>query len=273
MFFRQLWVIILVLLFWVILPGGKAGATGLLRFVTVTETVTMGLNANGYTLDFIGEVSEGCQVYLKVTGPVRRAVLSPAGKSFSWIDVETVKIDGLPGFFQVIGTDSFANLPAALQQKLGIGSGYDSLFRRAKVTIREEEKERVLPQAQAYPYLANLVQLREREGLYRCDDKGIRLHGTSFSGSLFFPPEVPRGEFRLEAYAIRDGKVVGFTSRKLVIKGGGLVQVISKAAQYQPDLYGLGAVMLALAAGFSLGQLCKELNKLVGGQGGISPRQ
>jgi hypothetical protein len=244
--------------------SSAAVAVDSVKLITATDSVGIDVHSNGFSLDFAGDVPEDSEVLLKVTGPAERAVLSPQGKHISWSSVETVNVEGMPGFFRVVSSNGFDNLPATVKKSLGVEPGYVSLLKLGKVTIRNDEERVALAESEALPYLKVLAQIRERKDLYGHIPEGIRVNGTVFSGSLHLPPEVPRGNYLLEIYAVRGGEVLGYASHQIQVHNLGLARFISETALYKPELYGLGAVGLALIAGFVVARLFKELNKLLG---------
>jgi uncharacterized protein (TIGR02186 family) len=97
--------------------------------------------------------------------------------------------------------------------------------------------------------------LRERKraaGLYAERPGGVQfLSQNLFRASLSLAPNVPVGVHRARALLFRGGTFVGESTTNLTIVKAGLEEQISRSARDQSLLYGLFAVLLAVATGWA----------------------
>lgn len=245
-----------------LLAFSPAAAEEGMTLTTDTRTIEAGMGFSGCRLAIAGETPAGSQVYVKVVGPVRTVGLSRQGQRGPvWLGVEAVQVRGMPAFYQVIGSNGF-DLPDGVRRATGIGADYSALYARARVLSGKEEQVEVVPPDRSRAYLDDLVRAYEKRDLYRLIPEGIQVNGSSYAGNVFLPPDVPRGELQLTAYAVRDGRVVAQARRTVTIHNTGLIRLMDGVAQEQPAVYGLTAVIIALATGLAVAQIFRRLNGL-----------
>jgi hypothetical protein len=66
------------------------------------------------------------------------------------------------------------------------------------------------------------------------------------------------GTYNIEVLAVHDGKVVDKTTTSLEVARAGIVATLSNLAFNQPAVYGIIAIIVAMAAGFAVGALFKK---------------
>jgi uncharacterized protein (TIGR02186 family) len=74
-----------------------------------------------------------------------------------------------------------------------------------------------------------------------------------FRTRIYFPSNVPTGTYTVEVFLVRDGNVVSAQSTPLVISKIGFGAELFDFAHRHPALYGILAVLVALAAGWLAG--------------------
>lgn len=244
--------------------GNQAVTTGPLALTTEIDNIDVGINFNGSQIKFSGQAPEGSTIFLKVISSDKKVGLSKQGKKGPvWLTVETVQVSKMPGMFQVMSSGKIEDLPLALQQEMGIEPGYSSLKNTAVVTSKHDEKTVTLPPDEATEFIDGLVRINEKKGLYRYENNAIQVSGSSFKGTINIPPDVPRGESKIYAYAVKDGKIAGTAVKDFKVNSVGLVQSLSIMAQQNAIAYGIMAVAVALGAGLLVSAAFKEINRII----------
>ena len=106
------------------------------------------------------------------------------------------------------------------------------------------------PEEQAR-YASGLVELRQRQGLFKQDPQGVRIsEGVLYQARIALPSNVTTGAYTAETFAIARGRVLASaTARIEVEKGRARRGQVVVAAQRWSLLYGMGAIALSLAMG------------------------
>lgn len=110
--------------------------------------------------------------------------------------------------------------------------------------------------------VAGFWELQERRGLYGVDANAIRVSPDGmFSYWVVLPAVAPEGRYTITThYLLRSGAV---TERcRLVVRKSGAVALVTRAARRRSALYGITAVMSAIAVGWLAGALGRGRNGL-----------
>ncbi len=104
-----------------------------------------------------------------------------------------------------------------------------------------------------------LVRNKQRQGLYSTEPATVRFIGPRlFRTSLRFPANVPPGIYQVQVFELSDGEVTGAQRSTLVISKIGVEADVFDFAQQRSALYGLLAVVLALALGWLAGVIFRR---------------
>lgn len=158
-----------------------------------------------------------------------------------WINRETATFENIPGFYAVFSTRPLDEIAKATTLS-GLGIGFDSLnlIPKGEKEKRPEHKE----------FRDALVRVKKREGLYIEEGVGVTFISPSlFRATLDMPASVPVGEFKTTVYLFRDGKLLGLNSSDLNIHKVGFERWVYSLAFDYPLLYGILAVLAAVASG------------------------
>jgi uncharacterized protein (TIGR02186 family) len=184
-----------------------------------------------------GTVAAHCDVVLKLTSSRAGATFSRLGKVGPlWLSQGRVRFGNVPQMFKIKSTRPLQEilLPGELKRH---GLGFTGL--RASMTVEGG--------LDAGLYLNELLAVRQAAGLYTFEDTGITSVDGHFATTFFWPPGAPSGTYRVEALAVRDLKVVGVREATIEVHKVGIEAWISDLAHRHGILYGLLAVVLAVA--------------------------
>jgi len=114
--------------------------------------------------------------------------------------------------------------------------------------------------AELAKFRAGLVEVKRREGLYPAAIGQVTVQaGRLFRVDLPFPSRLPEGVYEVKAYLLREGKIVAAVSRPLPVGKVGFSAQLAGWASHDGALYGLGAVFMALFAGWLGGAIMRRL--------------
>lgn len=233
---------------------------GLAAPVAAQETVVTGLSSDTIALNATFDGSE-----LFVFGAVRREAPTPPGESpleiivtikgppqsvtvrrkerrFGiWVNAQSVRVRGAPSLYAIATTRPLDALLTETQ-RLRYQIGMDQAVRRVG----------------SHPILADtrsfadaVVRLRRENGLYSQNDGSVSLaEQTLFQTRFHLPANLIEGIYTVEFFLVRDRAVVSAGSTAISVTKTGIERWIYNLAHRQPLLYGVLAVLVALAAGW-----------------------
>jgi uncharacterized protein (TIGR02186 family) len=93
--------------------------------------------------------------------------------------------------------------------------------------------------------------MRERQGLYREDPKGVTIsEQVLYQARIALPSNVQTGRYTAETFAIARGRVVASASAEVEVHKRGFERIVADRAEDDSFLYGLVAVGLSLMMGW-----------------------
>lgn len=177
-----------------------------------------------------------------VRGPSERVVVRRKDRVAGvWINRDKMEFDGVPAYYTVAASRPLDEIVSPNYLELH-QIGLDAL-RIKPLTSR--------PADEIAPFREALIRNRVRNGLYADGTGTVELPGGRlFRTLLHFPANVAEGTYSAQIFLVRDGDEVGAETIPLFINKTGLLAEINYWARNRPALYGLGAIILALAAGW-----------------------
>jgi len=184
-------------------------------------------------------------IVIVVEGPGRDTVVRRKSRvSGIWINRHSVVFRKAPSFYAVAASSPLDEIVSARTAKR-FRIGAENLVLKADGKVSE---------GQANRFRVALIRNQRRAGLFPKEiskvvlpDKGVRLFRTE----IFFPSNVPTGAYSVRFMLVRDGFVIQQYKRKLVVGKAGLSARVFRFAHEQSILYGIVAILLAVAAGWA----------------------
>nr|WP_051341427.1 TIGR02186 family protein [Azospirillum halopraeferens] len=190
-------------------------------------------------------------VAVVVTGPRLSATVRRKGRIAGiWVNRDSAVFDQVPSFYTVATSrplEDFAGDPVLERHQIGA----------ANLDLTPATP---LAPADLVAFRAALIRNKQREGLY-----GVAMGQVNFLGerlfrtNIYFPANVPTGLYNVEVFLIRDGEVVNAQTTPLVVSKVGFSAEVYDFARGQPVLYGVVAVIGAVAAGWLAGAFFRKV--------------
>lgn len=190
-------------------------------------------------------------IILVVRGPIHPQVIRRKGKvgGTVWVNQDYVTFENAPSFYYVASTRPLEDLvgPNTLSRhQIGM-ENLDLLL--SDLTIGESEEE----------FRSALFRLKQEQGLYSYAPGTVaQLANRLFRSELHFPSNVPTGTYLVEVYLVRDRDVVNAEITPLIIGKAGFGADLYLFAHEHSAWYGVGAILLAVAAGWMAGALFRR---------------
>lgn len=219
--------------------------------------IDIDLSYHGDRIHFFGSL-EGIEpdgVVVKLTSPAERVKLNIAGRVGPlWMNVKQYEVENVPFMYKIHASAPIDQLvPPDLARQLGLG------FETVKEQLNLHLVKGKAAETDKDTLFDGLLKLKTKANLYKIDDQSrIRIkNGKIFQHYFTFPSAAKAGEYQVESFVFKDGNLVGRATDTIQIRKVGLEAFVANAAQNHPVLYGISAVIIALAAGLIVGYLFK----------------
>lgn len=244
---RQLLLIPLLLLS-AVLP---AQAERLVSTVSRSE-VAITSSFSGEVLTFFGNIEpeagaserfvEGpFHIVITITGPLQDRVARRMTNNLGiWINTEQIPFERFPSYYHVLSDARLTEItdPVTLAE-LDI-----PLPGQAEVPAGDQWWN-------AYAFGNELVRLMVRDGLFGLNEQGVVFRSDTFYlAQIELPSDVVPGTFLARTYLFKNGELLAQRSDGFSVRKIGFERFLGLAAERQPLLYGLAAVILALFTGW-----------------------
>ena len=163
-----------------------------------------------------------------------------------WMNAESTAFRSAPSYYAVASSRPIHEIvderTAAIFE---FGTEFIQLSPSGSIDLEEQARMR-----------AGLVDLRERQGLYRTIEDGVTVReGVLYQARIGLPSNVQTGAYTAETFAVRDGRVLASAVAEVSVRKVGFERFVEVFADRQPLFYGLVAIFLSLLMGWLAGRL------------------
>lgn len=197
---------------------------------------------SGATLLLFGVVDGDGDVVVVIRGPSQNELLRRRARLLGvWINRYAATIHDAPVFYQVASTRPLDQIAAdGMLDRHRLGIDHLGLTVSRQDDLENDED-----------YRQALLRIKRRLGLYGEQAGKINLlAGRLFRTDMSFPANVPTGIYTAEVYLVKNGEIFSAQTTPLIISKTGIGAEIFDMARHHAALYGLCAVILAMAAGW-----------------------
>jgi uncharacterized protein (TIGR02186 family) len=222
------------------------------------SVIEVGLRYNGDRIDFSGTLAgtEADALIAKLTSPAETVKINVKGRVGPfWMNTRQYEVENVPSMYQIQASAPLEQITTPeLAEELQIG--FETIKGQMKYHILKGTDEG----NDAETIFQGLMKIKVEADLYSIDDTGrIEIKdGKLFSHCFDFPPDAKPGQYNVDYFLIKDKKLVGKATDTIHIKKVGMVAYIAEAAEEQPVVYGICAVLIALGTGLIVGFFFKD---------------
>lgn len=186
-------------------------------------------------------------IVVVLKGPTRSIILREKQRIAGiWVNAESTEFRSAPTFFAVASSKPINRIvddkTAAIYE---LGLPWLQLSPIGAYNPKEQAR-----------FSAGLVDLMQREQLYKDDPKGVKIsEQVLYQARIKLPSSVQTGTYTAETFAITKGRVVASAIARVEVKKQGFERAVAQFAEYNGFFYGLLAVALSVAMGFLAGRL------------------
>lgn len=161
-----------------------------------------------------------------------------------WVNTSTFNFNAVPSYYAVASTrpvEEFAD--TAILDENGIGLDAVRMSAAADSAVRVSSEDLI-------SYKAAVTRLKQAASLFKRDDYGVIFTGRSlFRATIGLPATVPVGPLTARVFLFHEGKLLSRYQARVVLEREGIERWLYAFAFERPFLYGIVAVLLALATG------------------------
>ena len=186
-------------------------------------------------------------IVVVLKGPTQPIRLREKEKIFGiWVNAESTAFRSAPSYFAVASSrpvEDIVDERTAAIYELGL----DFLQLSPIGSIYPEEQAR---------FTAGLVDMRQREGLYRQDPGGVTIsEQVLYQARIALPSNVQTGRYTAETFAITRGRVIASASAEVEVRKVGFERLVADFSEENSFWYGLIAVAMSVGMGWVAGRL------------------
>jgi len=215
------------------------------------DSMQVDYNYHGSVLNLSGIMDKGTDLVLTVASDESHQKLKQKSKvgGILWMNTGDVSFEHVPNVYYLLSTKKAADILSAEELSRN-DLGYGAIFERASIEATQEEGDKKT-------LFDEFVKYKERNKLFSVSDGGFDLSdegsAQKYSTTIKWPFQIPPGEYMITAHAVKDGKVVDQVSTNVTVERTGVVKSLTDMAQNNGAIYGILAIVIALAAGFGVG--------------------
>jgi hypothetical protein len=205
----------------------------------------------GGQITISGELGEAEDCVVEVSGPAVSSLYDIKGRMGPfWMNLEQVELDKAPGMYVLLlpAGDSWPDRVALL------GLGLEQVKAHLAVSHTDRTKDDVFQM---------FLDLKRSEGLYAELRDAVSYTPANngrkrFTAELRLPSSVACGKYVITASVVAGTTKVGELAGELVVREDGFIKLVHDLARKRSLVYGILAVVVALAAGSIMGLLFKR---------------
>jgi uncharacterized protein (TIGR02186 family) len=182
-------------------------------------------------------------VVIVVKGPAEPIIVREKQRIAGiWMNADSSRFRSAPSFYAVASSSPISGL---------VDDRTAAIYELGVHNLQLSPGTSALPD-RARRFEAGLLDLRQRQGLYSQSDHGVEITGgVLYRATIHVPSQVPVGTYTAETFLVSDGRVLAAATRDIEIGKSGFERFVAVAARRHSALYGLFAVFLSLALGWS----------------------
>jgi len=215
-----------------------------------SDHVDITAHFTGEEILVFGAIANKGDVIIKVTSPAQSVAMSQKVRSGPiWLDSGNITVKNTPGIMYLLSSRPISQIVAPQELEkygLSLASGLEGSMVEGSTQGMEAWREAFL-------------RLKQSKLYYKEFDNAVSVVGDRlFFAKLTLPAKLPLGEYVLDTYLVRDGKVSAHQLSKLEVRQVQSELWVSNFAHQNPWLYGVSFTLLAIIIGLALGILLRR---------------
>lgn len=207
------------------------------------DHVDISTGFNGANLTLFGVREQGGEVAVVIRGPARRMVVRRKESiGGAWINRRSMSFRQVPSYYDyaLSAPESELAAPDILMEN---GIGINALYLDPDIERESPEYVRNFQEA--------LIRNKQAQGLFPLRPKEIKfISDNFFRASFYMPANVPVGDYKIETFLLKNGKIIEKRATDLRVAQVGFGARVYAFAHGRSLSYGLVCVFIAVLAGW-----------------------
>lgn len=186
-------------------------------------------------------------IVVVLKGPTQSIILREKQKvAGMWINAASTEFRSAPSFF---ATSSTRPVPKIVDDRTA------AIYELGLPWLQLSPIGAIEPSDQSR-FAEGLVDLRKREGVFKQDDKGVRVsEQVLYQARISLPSSVQTGTYTAETFAISNGRVVASATSHVEVRKLGFEGAVAIFAQEYGFFYGLLTIAVSVFLGWLAGRV------------------
>jgi Putative transmembrane protein (Alph_Pro_TM) len=229
---------------------GPAWAAEASELAVRPQVLNIGTFFSGGQVIITGEVPQGQDVIVEITGPTANGQFDIKGRVGPfWMTRGKAELNGAPAMYVLLLPED----QRWRQEAASLGLGLANLRKRMSIHAGERSAEDLFNM---------FLELKKGEGLYVEAEGAVTYTPAEnglrrFTAVCHFPRSTAVGDYTIRATTVADGAKVAELSRGFLVNEVGFTRVVDDLATNRRLTYGILAVVIALFTGAVMGVLFK----------------
>jgi len=202
--------------------------------------ITTGFTGDRLTL--FGTATPGGDIVILVKGPKKNTTIRRKSNVMGlWLQGQSITFRDVWGYYNVASSKPIIDIaPEDVRKKHNMG--LNSL-----IFIPDDRQA----SSDISRFTEALIQNKQLQGLYALTPNAVEfLNDRLFKTTIDMPANVPLGDYEIQAFLFRSGKLVDQETHPFSIAQVGIAASIHNFANDRPFLYGISVILLALLSSF-----------------------
>ena len=205
----------------------------------------------GAVLDPAGRAGQGYDIVVVLKGPAEPIRLREKERFAGvWVNAQSNDFRSVPSFFAVASSRPVSDIvddkTAAIYE---FGTRNIQLSPSGSIDPAEQQR-----------FARGLVDLKQRQGLYKEDMRGVQItQNVLYQARIELPSNVTTGTYTAETFAVTQGRVIASAVAEVEVRKVGMERRVEYYSQNFGLGYGLIAVLLSVVMGWGAGRLFARL--------------
>ena len=211
------------------------------------------LGYHGLPVEIKGESAPGDDVVIKISTAPADAHLKYTGKAggIFWMKLGTLIFKNIPSTY-LLSTSAPIDKVLTADERDQNSIGFDALHKVVKIEAEHGD----LP---AGDWFTEFLNFKKHEQIYAVTEGNVQVDAKGgYRLTLDWPYQAQPGKYKVEVITARNGRVTGKADSSVTVEMTGIVEKISNLATHNRAIYGILAIVVALAVGFAVGNIFKK---------------
>lgn len=208
---------------------------------------------HGSTVSVSGMSDPGMDIVVKIASPEGTQTLMRKDKvaGFLWMNVDKLHFENIPGVYLLRSTakvDDILDVAQMTENSIGYMALEENAELEAEKGVTEHHK-----------WFGEFFGYKEKDKVYAVSSGDVDVSSSdgmqSYHTVFPWPYQAAPGAYDVSVYAVMDGKVVEQAQSEINVEQVGVVKMLAVMAKEKGGMYGVLAIIIALAAGFGVGMV------------------